>query len=62
MSRVITGLYSLCVNMHKLWEITGSVNEPKSNDLGTIGGTHYLCIIQKLSVNGAYVELKRVSY
>ncbi len=46
MSRVFTG--SLRVR-----KITGSVNEPKSNDPGMIPGTHYPCIFQNLCVKEA---------
>ena len=54
MSRGITEpLRVVCERTHRFREITGSVNEPKSNDLGTIAGTHYLCIIWNLSVKGA---------
>ncbi len=36
-----------------LIKITGSVNEPKSNDPGMIPGTHYPCIFWNLCVKEA---------
>ncbi len=49
MSRVFTGsLRVVCERTHRFQKITGSVNEPKSNDPGMIPGTHYPCIFRNL--------------
>ncbi len=54
MSRVFTGsLRVVCERTHRFRKITGSVNEPKSNDPGMIHGTHYPCIFRNLCVKGA---------
>ncbi len=54
MSRVFTGsLRVVCERTHRFQKITGSVNEPKSNDPGMIPGTHYPCIFQNLCVKEA---------
>ncbi len=53
-SRVFTGsLRVVCERTHRLRKITGSVNEPKSNDPGMIPGTHYPCIFRNLCVKEA---------
>ncbi len=54
MSRVFTGsLRVVCERTHRFRKITGSVNEPKSDDPGTNAGTHYPCIFRNLCVKGA---------
>ncbi len=54
MSRVFTGsLQVVCERTHRFRKITGSVNEPKSNDPGMIPGTHYPCIFRNLCVKEA---------
>ncbi len=54
MSRVFTGsLRVVCERTHRFRKITGSVNEPKSNDPGMIPGTHYPCIFRNLCVKEA---------
>ncbi len=43
----------VCESTHRFRKITGSVNEPKSNDPGMIPGTHYPCIFRNLCVKEA---------
>ncbi len=50
-----------CEHMHRFRKITGSVNEPKSNDPGMIPGTHYPCIFRNLCVKEAYVISIQIS-
>ncbi len=54
MSCVFTGsLRVVCERTHRFRKITGSVNEPESNDPGMIPGTHYPCIFRNLCVKEA---------
>ncbi len=56
MSRVFTGfLCDVCERTHRFQKITGSVNEPQSNDPGTNHRTHYPCIFWNFCVKEAYV-------
>ncbi len=62
MSRVFTGsLRVVCERTHRFQKITGSVNEPKSNDPGMIPGTHYPCIFRNLCVKEALVNYSELS-
>ena len=45
----------VCERTHRSWQITGSENEPKSNNPGTNAGSHYLCVSRNLCVRGAQV-------